>query len=133
KMRELVESGLATPRHSYEQAMALRGEWSRRLDGILEGIDCLLAPSTPGEAPRGLDATGDPLFSRMWTLMGVPAVHLPTGKGPAGLPVGIQLLGRWRHDDALIDHAVRVQEILGRYRSARLGTHVSAEMVPPRS
>lgn len=114
KMRELVESGLATPRHSYEQAMTLRREWSRRLDGILEGIDCLLAPSTPGEAPRGLDATGDPLFSRMWTLMGVPAVHLPTGKGPAGLPVGIQLLGRWRHDDALIDHAVRVQEILGR-------------------
>ena len=58
----------------------------------------LIAPSTRGEAPRGLEATGDPLFCRMWTLMHVPCVHVPFASGPNGLPVGVQVVGRQRHD-----------------------------------
>ena len=59
-------------------------------------IDALVTPAAPGEAPS-IATTGDSVFNRVWTLLGVPAVHLPTGKGPSGLPVGIQLTGsRWR-------------------------------------
>jgi Asp-tRNA(Asn)/Glu-tRNA(Gln) amidotransferase A subunit family amidase len=47
----------------------------------------------------GLGSTGDPLFNRTWTLLGTPCVHLPGFAGPAGLPVGVQLVGR-AGDDA---------------------------------
>jgi Asp-tRNA(Asn)/Glu-tRNA(Gln) amidotransferase A subunit family amidase len=46
-----------------------------------------------GEAPEGIQATGDPLFNRMWTLLRTPCVHLPSGLGPHGLPVGITIAG----------------------------------------
>jgi Asp-tRNA(Asn)/Glu-tRNA(Gln) amidotransferase A subunit family amidase len=55
--------------------------------------DLLLTPSACGEAEQGLQRTGDPLFSRTWSLLGLPSLHLPTGLGPSGLPVGVQLVG----------------------------------------
>ena len=64
--------------------------------------DVLLAPSTIGEAPAGLHATGDPLFCRGWTLLGLPCVHLPFAVGGTGLPVGLQLVGRWGADAQLL-------------------------------
>ena len=55
-----------------------------------------------GTAPRGLHATGDPLFSRMWTLLGVPSVTVPGYTGQLGLPIGVQLIGDFREDDKLL-------------------------------
>ena len=53
-------------------------------------------------APLGLDATGNPIFSRMWSLLGVPCVHVPTGVGRHGMPVGVTVIGpRWRDVQAL--------------------------------
>jgi len=65
---------------------------------VFEGLDVLLAPCVKGEAPAGLDSTGDPTFQAIWTILYVPTMSLPHHKGPNGLPVGIQLIGR-RHDD----------------------------------
>ena len=42
----------------------------------------------------GLQATGDPIFCRIWTLLGVPALNIPCSQGPNGLPVGVQVIGR---------------------------------------
>jgi amidase len=67
--------------------------------------DLLLTPSAVGTAPQGLHATGDPLFSRMWTLLGVPSVSLPGYTGDLGLPVGIQLVAAFREDDKLLTMA----------------------------
>ncbi len=53
----------------------------------------VLTPSAPGEAPIGLHTTGNAAFNRMWTLLHVPCVAIPMGRGPRGLPVGIQLVG----------------------------------------
>ena len=61
-------------------------------------LDILLAPCVAGEAPLGLQSTGDPTFQAIWTIMHVPAMTLPTHTGPRGSPVGIQLIAR-RHDD----------------------------------
>ncbi len=112
-MQTLVETGLSLGADDYRQAMALRDAWRARLDGLFGEVDLVLTPSAAGEAPAGLDSTGDPLYSRAWTLLGVPAVHLPTGLGPAGLPVGVQLVGRWQHDDDLVAHAAWVQTLTG--------------------
>jgi Asp-tRNA(Asn)/Glu-tRNA(Gln) amidotransferase A subunit family amidase len=59
----------------------------------MKDIDALLAPAAPGEAPSGLAATGDPIFSRVWTLLGLPCVNIPALTGARGLPIGLQLVG----------------------------------------
>ena len=72
----------------------------------VNSFDALLTPSAPGEAP-GIETTGDPVFNRVWTALGVPAIHLPLGMSPAELPVGVQLTGRsWRDSDLLASAAL---------------------------
>ena len=71
-------------------------------DSWFNDVDLLLAPSTTGEAPEGIGATGDPLFCRGWTLLGLPCVHLPFARGRHGLPVGLQLVGRAGDDHRLL-------------------------------
>jgi Asp-tRNA(Asn)/Glu-tRNA(Gln) amidotransferase A subunit family amidase len=56
--------------------------------------EVVLAPSAVGEAPPTLSQTGDPVFGRVWTLLGLPCVHLPFYKGSSGMPVGLQVVGR---------------------------------------
>ena len=63
------------------------------LPDIFNGLDVLVAPSAVGYAPSGIAATGDPLFNRIWTLLRTPCVHLPSGLGPRGLPVGVTIAG----------------------------------------
>lgn len=83
-------------------AYALADRARCTLASVFDGVDVLLAPSAEGEAPAGLDATGNPIFNRMWTLLGVPCVHVPTGVGAHGLPVGVTVIGpRWADDRAL--------------------------------
>jgi len=93
KLTAMIESGLNVTRERYEAAMTLARNGRRMLPDVFTRADVLLAPSTPGEAPAGLHATGDPLFCRMWTLLHTPCVHLPFAQGPKGLPVGLQVIG----------------------------------------
>jgi Asp-tRNA(Asn)/Glu-tRNA(Gln) amidotransferase A subunit family amidase len=74
----------------------------------------LLAPSSLGEAPAGLASTGDPVFCRSWTLLGLPCVHLPFASGRNGLPVGLQLIGAYGEDHRLLVAAHWVHERLMR-------------------
>lgn len=73
-------------------------------DQIAQSFDAIIVPAAPGEAP-GIASTGDPVFNRMWSLLGVPALTLPVGKGPNGLPLGVQLIGRYDQDLDLLDVA----------------------------
>jgi Asp-tRNA(Asn)/Glu-tRNA(Gln) amidotransferase A subunit family amidase len=80
------------------------------LADLFEQFDVLLAPSAPGEAPAGLDSTGDPIFSRLWTLLGNPCVNVPVGTGPLGLPIGVTVVGpRWR-DEIALSAAARLEK-----------------------
>jgi len=65
-----------------------------QLDGLFAEVDALITPSAPGEAPIGLQSTGDPVFQKIWTLTGMPTVSLPVMTGPNGLPIGLQVVGR---------------------------------------
>ena len=93
KLQDLIAAGLGLPREHYEAAVTLTRNARRMTAEIFSRVDVLLAPSTVGEAPRGLDATGDPLFNRLWTILHTPCVHLPFAHGPNGLPVGLQTVG----------------------------------------
>jgi Asp-tRNA(Asn)/Glu-tRNA(Gln) amidotransferase A subunit family amidase len=68
-------------------------------------LDVILTPSAPGEAPEGLHTTGNAIFQSMWTLLHVPCVAIPVGRGPRNLPVGIQIVGPRMSDMQLLDVA----------------------------
>jgi Asp-tRNA(Asn)/Glu-tRNA(Gln) amidotransferase A subunit family amidase len=110
KLREFLRAGSqVTPdrlRAAREQADRCR----RELDTTFEKLDALLTPAATGEAPEGLGATGDPVFSRIWTLLGGPCLSLPILKGPAGLPIGLQIVGRRGHDAELLAAAAWVEQ-----------------------
>jgi Asp-tRNA(Asn)/Glu-tRNA(Gln) amidotransferase A subunit family amidase len=108
----LLEQGDAVEPGAYAAALArARAAWAA-LPASFGGFDALLVPAVRGEAPAGLDSTGDPLFCRAWTLLGVPAVAVPAGRGAHGLPVGVQLVGRPGADRGLVDLAGRLQAAL---------------------
>jgi len=74
----------------------------RELAASIREVDFLLTPSAPSEAPASLASTGDPVFNRAWTLLGVPCVTLPHGRGAQGLPLGVQMVGAYDADMALV-------------------------------
>jgi len=80
------------------------------LRSVLANYDVLITPSAPGEAPVGLDATGDPVFNRLWTMLGVPAVSIPVASGPSGLPIAVQLIGAWDRDRDLLAIAHSIEQ-----------------------
>ena len=69
---------------------------------VFTKYDALITPSAIGEAPAGLESTGDPAFNRIWTLLHLPCINLPVGSGQHGLPVGIQLVGEAGGDAKLV-------------------------------
>ena len=86
----------------YAQAQAKATARRADLAPLMRDIDALLVPAATGEAPLGLASTGDATFSLFWSLLAVPCLTLPFAKGPAGLPLGIQLIGRRDRDEELL-------------------------------
>ena len=78
------------------------------------GIDAWIAPSTTGPAPEGLDSTGDPVMNLPWTQAGLPAVSLPAGKHPNGLPLGLQVVADWYGDESLLAWAEQMEKVTAR-------------------
>ena len=101
-LRELIERGIAISYGDYVAAQQRAAAARAALQTLFDAHDVLLTPSAPGEAPRGLESTGDPVFSRAWTLLGVPSVTIPSHTGPGGLPIGIQLIGAADGDRRLL-------------------------------
>jgi len=110
----LLDAGMAIPGATHAANLQRTADWRLRIDSLFERHDVLLTPSTTGEAPVGLAATGDPLFCRSWSLLGLPSVHLPFATGARGLPVGLQLVGRMGEDHKLLAAAHWVHERLTR-------------------
>jgi Asp-tRNA(Asn)/Glu-tRNA(Gln) amidotransferase A subunit family amidase len=104
-LRTRLERGWAVSREQYDGARQTARDARRQFADLMRGFDLLLTPSARGEAPQGLSSTGDSLFNRIWTLLGVPCVTLPCGSGPRGLPLGIQLVAAFDQDTALLAHA----------------------------
>jgi len=90
----------------YLHAREQREHLNAQLDELFDRCDALITPAAVGEAPEGLESTGDPVFCTTWTLAGTPALSLPLLTGERGLPIGVQLVGR-RHDDARLLRAAR--------------------------
>ncbi|WP_073211932.1 amidase [Acidocella aminolytica] len=108
----LIRSGTAVSYDDYLAARIKARQLRREISEVFENYDVLLAPAAPGEAPLGLEVTGDPIFSRLWTLLRLPSVTLPGMVGENGLPIGIQLLGARNTDEKLLEYAAWAESLL---------------------
>jgi Asp-tRNA(Asn)/Glu-tRNA(Gln) amidotransferase A subunit family amidase len=113
QLKAQVERGRAVAAIDYLAAKAAQEKWRAELPREMSGFDALLTLPAFGEAPRGLDFTGDAEYCAPWTLIGAPAVTLPAGFGPNGLPLGIQIVGRYREDLRVLRVAKWLEAALG--------------------
>jgi Asp-tRNA(Asn)/Glu-tRNA(Gln) amidotransferase A subunit family amidase len=102
QLRELLERGRKHLAVDYRRAVDMIEPINAAVDAVFDEYDAILTPATTGEAPVGLDSTGSPIFCTLWTYLGLPAVTLPLLTGPAGLPIGVQLVGRRGNDARLL-------------------------------
>jgi len=113
RTRALVEAGLAQRTVEYVKAQQARTRFRDDVMLLLGGVDALLSPTAPSTAPRGLESTGDPWFCAPWTFAGVPAISLPAGLSPDGLPHALQLVGAAGADARVLDVAAWCEGVLG--------------------
>ena len=102
RLVELIEQGHAVDTRAYIEALQLGRACAAAIDSLFGAADVVLCPAAPGEAPRGLGSTGDPIFNRPWHLIGCPALNIPCGHGEAGLPLGLQVIARPGDDAKLL-------------------------------
>jgi aspartyl-tRNA(Asn)/glutamyl-tRNA(Gln) amidotransferase subunit A len=128
-VRQRLEMGLLYPAVSYIQAQRLRSliveEWRER---VFDQVDLLAVPTTPVPAPSLEDADLQATltlvrFTNPFNLVGVPAVSVPCGfttgdpstslpgrAGRTGLPIGLQLVGRWFEEGTVLRAAHAYQQ-----------------------
>ncbi|HYL87513.1 MAG TPA: amidase [Burkholderiales bacterium] len=101
-LKARLDEGWKVTREDYDAMREHARRCRRELADSMREIDFLLTPSAPSEAPASLASTGDPVFNRAWTLLGLPCVTVPCGKGLNGLPLAVQLVGPTESDMALL-------------------------------
>jgi Asp-tRNA(Asn)/Glu-tRNA(Gln) amidotransferase A subunit family amidase len=101
-LRDLIERGRGYKAVDYAGAVAAIAPLNAALEDVFNEYDAILTPAAPGEAPRGLDSTGNPIFCTLWTYLGMPAITLPLLQSESGMPLGVQLVGRRGNDARLL-------------------------------
>jgi len=108
-----LQNGLAIPGVSYLEAMRWRGPALAAFNAAVAGVDAMIAPVAPVPAPTiaesdvgnspGAEAVIQRLtrFTRPINYLGLPSLAVPAGFTGAGLPVGMQLVGR-SFDEAML-------------------------------
>ena len=101
-----INDGAAISYEQYAKDLLFAGNAKSSINALFnDEVDLLIAPSATGEAPDLKDGTGDPVFCREWTLLGLPCVNINVASGPNGLPVGVQLIAGPGKDHFLLSAA----------------------------
>jgi len=95
-----------------ENAYAVFETTQRAFPDAMDGLDVLVTPSAPGEAPKGLEWTGDPAFNFIWTAC-TSLCHRPAGTGPTACRSASQIVGRQGEDRAVLAWARWVEAAIG--------------------
>lgn len=108
-----LDEGRRIAKATYGEMLARRAALIDHAQALFDGCDAIVCPPAAGGAPRRLDTTGDAGFCTLWSLVGVPAITLPTGLNQASVPLGLQLAAPSGADSALLRVAAWVESVLG--------------------
>jgi Asp-tRNA(Asn)/Glu-tRNA(Gln) amidotransferase A subunit family amidase len=101
-LRKALEEGDRIGNSEYERAIKKQEALQRDFSRFTDDYDAVVTPPAAGEAPASLDTTGDPSFCTIWTLLGVPAIVIPTGLGSHNMPMGLQIIGNQGESNHLL-------------------------------
>ena len=111
-LNRFLDEGQAIGEKAVAEALTTRQTLQAAFGPFANGFDAIVTPPTRGEAPATLEHTGDPSFCTIWTLLGAPALTLPVGFGPQGLPLGLQIVGTPGDDARLLSVARWAEQAL---------------------
>jgi len=116
KFTELIKRGQIITVSQAQTALRARDEFRNQVTQTMNEnkIDLWICPPTIGPAPRGLDSTGDPVMDLPWTQIGFPAINIPTTRNEDGLPMGMQVVGKWNSDESLLAWAGAIEKIVSK-------------------
>ncbi|MBD0324050.1 MAG: amidase, partial [Aldersonia sp.] len=117
-LAELFATGNQIAPAEYDAALRDIHKARRRLLAMLGDGEFVLGPAALGAAPHGLDATGTPVLSRPWQAMGLPVITIPGHRDSAGMPLGLQLIGRPGAETALFGAAAWIEARIAAASSA---------------
>jgi Asp-tRNA(Asn)/Glu-tRNA(Gln) amidotransferase A subunit family amidase len=112
---ELIALFERASRTTWEQESAAKKRLSGLaavLEEIFKPFDAVLGVSCGMVAPLGLEATGPSDFIKFWMAFGLPQVNIPLVRKTGELPVGLQMIGRFRHDSLLLQAAEQVDAVV---------------------
>jgi Asp-tRNA(Asn)/Glu-tRNA(Gln) amidotransferase A subunit family amidase len=109
--RSHLADGAAIGDNAYRDALQARKRLAEAFASWAAPYDGILTPATVGEAPTP-ETTGDPRFCTRWSLLGAPAIVIPSGLGPSRLPLGLQLVATPGDDRRLLAAAAWCQATL---------------------
>ena len=111
KTADLIRRGQGVSDRALMEVRNGRLQLRQQLMALMDehGLDCWLSPPAPGSAPAGLDSTGDPVMNLPWTHAGLPTLTIPAGVSGAGLPLGLQITGRWYDDESMMQAALIIE------------------------
>ena len=102
----------------YNKALRVRTLIKRDFEAAFDACDVILSPATPTPAFRAGAKSHNPLemyltdiYNCAANLAGIPALSIPCGLTPAGLPVGLQLMGPHFSEDRLLQVAHQFQRV----------------------
>jgi Asp-tRNA(Asn)/Glu-tRNA(Gln) amidotransferase A subunit family amidase len=112
RLGELLDKAAAITPDAYDAARRVAKRARQTLTQLMSEIDVLLTPSAASAAPKGLDFLGTPTFNRLWTLMGTPAINVPGLRDADGMPLGVQIVGRFARDRTALAAALFVEQAI---------------------
>ena len=110
-VRTHLADGAAISDDRYHDALRQRERLREVFASWAAPFDAIVTPPTVGEAPTP-ETTGDPRFCTRWSLLGAPAIVIPSGLGPSRLPLGVQLVAAPGDDRRLLAAAAWAEAIL---------------------
>jgi Asp-tRNA(Asn)/Glu-tRNA(Gln) amidotransferase A subunit family amidase len=110
-VRGNLAEGAAISDDTYREALRARERLAEAFVSWATPYDAILTPATVGEAPTP-ETTGDPRFCTRWSLIGAPAIVIPSGLGPNRLPLGLQLVAAPGDDRRLLEAAAWCEAML---------------------
>jgi len=113
-----IEGGLNATAREFQHASQIRSDWYRALVKLFQTYDCVLLPSAqvfPFDAqehwPKEINGKKMDTYHRWMevvipaTMAGVPSINVPVGFDAAGLPMGMQVIGKPHADLAVLQMA----------------------------
>jgi Asp-tRNA(Asn)/Glu-tRNA(Gln) amidotransferase A subunit family amidase len=117
RLRDQLDRAAEISADEYDAARRIASRARQVLADAMADFDVILTPSAPGAAPHGFGSTGDPMFNRLWTLMGAPCVNV-LGLSENELPLGMQIVGRFGRDRLTLEAALFVETAIKRKAGA---------------